>query len=151
MQVQQPWRDFLNQPLERKLGAAAFVVVVAVGVWSVWRFFASTPAVAASTRGQFVCAQTGKPFELTISPGITIPVHSPYSDSKTGYPAEFCYWTADGQIRSKPVHVLLNSYIGKREPTFCPDCDRLVRARNPQPVPGFPPPTRDQYQGNEDE
>jgi len=41
----------------------------------------------------------------------------------------------------------MNTYIGKPEPTFCPDCGRLVVARNPVAQPGMrPPPTREQWE-----
>jgi hypothetical protein len=61
----------------------------------------------------------------------------------TGYPAEACYWTADGGTKTEPTWVLMNAVLGKPGPTFCPDCGRLVVARNPMPGPGVkPPPTQ---------
>lgn len=146
-----PVRRLLRQPLGATLGIAATLVCIAAGVWTVWHALKPSPAIAASTKGLYICAQTGKAFSITITPGITVPVQSPYSGTKTGYPAELCLWTRDGQIRSEGVPVLLNVFIGKRGPTFCPDCGRLVRSRNPRPVPGKPPPTREQYRSGEEE
>jgi len=139
------------QPRGRVVLAISSVIGMALGIWSVAHYLGPSPAVAASTRGQYMCAETDKPFTLTITPGMTLPVRSPHSGKNTGYPAEFCYWTSDGNIRKEPVAVLLNSYLGKPGPTFCPDCARLVRARNPQPVPGHPPPTRQEYKHFEEE
>lgn len=138
-------RDSRQRP-HRRVAASIFgITCLVLAVWSIAHYLGPSPAVAASTHGQFICAETGKPFSLTITPGLTLPVRSPYSGKDTGYPAELCYWTKDGAIRTEPVPVLLNSYLGRRDPTFCPDCGRLVRSRNPQPVPGSAPPTRQQY------
>jgi hypothetical protein len=68
------------------------------------------------------------------------------SGKKVGYPAELCYWTADGKLRSEPVPVLLNEYRGQKGPTFCPDCGRLVRPQQSQPYPNAkPPPLKKDY------
>lgn len=94
----------------------------------------------------FVDATTGLGFRHELELGETIPVEAP-SGGKTGYPAELCYWTKDGQPKSDPTPVLLNSYIGKPGPTFCPDCGRLVVPRNPMAMPGMrPPPTREEWE-----
>ena len=75
-----------------------------------------------------------------------IPVESPYTNRPTGYEAELCYWTKDGKMRSEPYPVLLNSHARKPEPTFCPDCGRLVVPLNPAPSEGqSPPPTQPEY------
>lgn len=145
-------RDSFQRPHRRVVVSVFAITCLVMGIWTVAHYLGPSPAVAASTRGQFICAETGRSFSLTITPGLTLPVRSPYSRKNTGYPAEFCYWTKDGGIRTEPVPVLLNSYLGKREPTFCPDCGRLVRARNPRPVPGSPPPTtRQQFRHFEEE
>ena len=142
---------FLHQSRWQIAGLLFGILALPLGVWSVVHYLGPSPAVLASTHGQFICAQTLKPFALTITPGMTLPVPSPYSGKNTGYPAELCYWTSDGRIREAPVAVLLNSCLGKPGPTFCPDCGRLVRSRNPLPVPGSPPPTRQQFMHMEEE
>jgi hypothetical protein len=91
----------------------------------------------------YVCSQTGKAFKHRNVLGESVPVMSPYSGTNTGYPAEACYWTADGGTKTEPTWVILNQVLGKRGPTFCPDCGRLVVAHNPPPGPGVrPPPTQ---------
>lgn len=70
--------------------------------------------------------------------------------SPSGEPAflaELCHWTKDGKVRPTPFPVLLNQYIGVKDPTFCPDCDRLVVGQNPAPSgdPPTPPPTRAEF------
>jgi hypothetical protein len=107
----------------------------------------SPPGIAALKDATFICSETGKAYTHVLVLGDSIPLYSPYSGKNTGYPAEFCYWTADGHIKDTPTPVLLNSYIGVPGPTFCPDCGRLVVARNPRPGPNSkPPPTREEYE-----
>jgi hypothetical protein len=95
----------------------------------------------------YICTETLKTFRHKNEIGESIPILSPYSGKNTGVPAEPCYWTRDGGTKSEPTWVLVNEAIGSHEPTFCPDCGRLVRPRNPAPTPGAtPPPTREEYQ-----
>jgi hypothetical protein len=94
----------------------------------------------------FICAETKKPYEYELVAGSRIPAPSPFSGKDTGYPAELCYWTKDGKTKEEPTPVLLNRYLGKSDPTFCPDCGRLVVGHNPMPRPGAqPPPTQAEY------
>ena len=76
-----------------------------------------------------------KAFRYEIKIGDSVPVKAP-SGEKSGYPAELCYWTKDGQPKEDPTPVLLNQYVGKSGPTFCPDCGRLVVNHNPVAVAG---------------
>ena len=98
-----------------------------------------------------------QPLEVGKHRGDKIPVKAP-SGKNSGYLAEFCYWNKDGTAKKEPTPVLLNRYKGKPDPTFCPDCGRLVTAFNPPPRPGVkPPPTEDEMKarkpapGKEDE
>jgi hypothetical protein len=130
-----------------KVTAGVAVVVIFACLYVEVRNAIWPPAAAAMHEGSFICSQTGKVFQHEPKAGERIPVYSPYSGSNTGYPAEFCYWTADGQIKSDPTPVLLNLWIGTPGPTFCPDCGRLVVMHNPRPSPGDkPPPTREEYE-----
>lgn len=121
------------------------VIVIGIVVFQIKNYF--VPSVVAAERDRiFVDATTGKGFYHELEKGESIPVKAPSGDM-SGYPAELCYWTKDGQIKSDPTPVLLNSWIGKPGPTFCPDCGRLVVPNNPRPRPGDrPPPTREQYE-----
>ena len=139
-------REFFRTPAGRAVSVALVVLGTAALVWSVWNNFRSSDAVVISGERMFVCSDTGKPFEYTLKAGDKIPVLSPHSGKRTGYPAELCYWTKDGKIKDTPTAVLMNSAVNKPEPTFCPDCGRLVVRYNPRPVPGAkPPPTKDEY------
>jgi hypothetical protein len=120
-----------------------FVIIVAAaaGVW-----FLRRQTVVAPQRAVYVCSETLKPFDYELKVGDTIPVLSPYTGRQTGYPAEMCSWTKDGTVKERPTAVLLNSFAGKPEPTFCPDCGRLVVPHNPAPQAGAAPPvTKDKY------
>jgi hypothetical protein len=105
-----------------------------------------SPAMDAANERVYVCSETGKSFRVALKAGMGIPVHSPYSGKDTGYPAEECFWNADGSVKKDPTYVLLNEAVGKPGPTFCPECGRLVRGHNPAPQPGMrPPPTAAEY------
>ena len=128
--------------------AVAFVVVGLIAAVMAARGALGPSEAASLSRGRvFVDAETGKPFNHTLSVGEKFPIKAP-SGKETGWPAELCYWTKDGQIKSEPTYVLLNDRAipKKSGPTFCPDCDRLVSPQNPAPSPGTPPPpTRAEY------
>src|SRR6185503_17783054 len=129
-------RNFMDSPAG-KVTAGAVLVIAAIAVYlSVRANFGSSTAAALSRDRTFICAETKKPFEYTLKVGDQIPVKSPHSGKNTGYPAELCYWTKDGEIKDDPTPVLLKSHLGERGPTFCPDCGRLVVGHNPRPNPG---------------
>jgi hypothetical protein len=139
------FRTKAGQGVAVGLTAAALVLVVI----SVRNFLGGSPAAYAAER-VFICAETKKPFEYEIVAGSRIPAPSPHSGKDTGYPAELCYWTKDGKTKEEPTPVLLNSYLGKRDATFCPDCGRLVVGHNPMPQPGAkPPPTQSEFKPRE--
>lgn len=138
-------REFFRQPAGKAVAIGLFVVAMGVFTW-VLLSEGSNPAVDSSTERVFMCSETGKTFKYTIKVGDTIPVLSPYSNKKTGYEPERCYWTADGKAKREPTYVLLNETIGKPGPTFCPDCKRLVVPMNPPAIEGgTPPPTEAEY------
>jgi hypothetical protein len=137
--------EFFEKPAGKGVAVAIFVVAVALAFFTLKDSLFSSVVADERTR-LFIDATTGEGFRHELQLGETIPVMAP-SGNKTGYPAELCYWTKDGGIKSDPTPVLLNSYIGKPGPTFCPDCGRLVVPRNPRAMPGMkPPPTREEWE-----
>jgi hypothetical protein len=126
------------------------LIILALGglmYWSVRSNFGPTSAARMASERVFVCAKTGKSFSHTMEKGERIPVYSKFSGENTGFPAEMCFWNADGSIRTEGVPVLLNPYKGVSEPTFCPECGRLVVGHNPPPAPSHkPPPTKAEYE-----
>lgn len=80
------------------------------------------------------------PFQHPIRPGQPTPTTSPAG--LPAYPAELCFWTAEGHPKSSPTYVLLNAYQGNPAPTYCPDCNRLVLPNNPPPLPQQPAPPK---------
>jgi hypothetical protein len=126
--------------------AVCLVVVAAAGIWWLNMDSAADDLADSSRQRWFVCTETGKPFKVTLERGMQLPVVSPHSGKPTGVEAELCYWTKDGQPAQKPTPVLMNQLVGKAEPTFCPDCGRLVVGHNPRPAAGRkPPPTQSEY------
>jgi hypothetical protein len=74
----------------------------------------------------------GLAFAHTLKPFDDTPVTGP--TGKPAFRAELCYWTRDGKVKETPTPVLLNKYRNLPEPTYCPDCGRLVVLLNPPPL-----------------
>lgn len=90
----------------------------------------------------YIDSESNRTFEFDRSEGMKSPVKSPFTGKMTGYPASPCYWTKDGKIRKEPFWVLANRTKGVQEPTYCPDCDRLVDEQANEPYPGTEPPPK---------
>jgi hypothetical protein len=140
-------REFLRSTGGKVAAIALVLLAVLLAYYSVRSNFGNDLAAISADR-MFVDAKTGQPFEHTISIGEHFPVKAP-SGGNTGYPAEKCYWAKDGSVKKNPTPVLLNSWIGKSGPTFCPECGRLVVGHNPYPEPGAkPPPNEAEYKAS---
>lgn len=139
-------RHFLNTP-PGKVSIALLFAGALLLIWWQYNHAMGDGGVSDMSRGQiFMDASTGKPFTHTLGAGDTIPIKAP-SGGATGYPAELCFWTPDGKPRTEPVPVLMNEYKNVKGPTFCPDCNRLVRMRNPTPAESdAPPPTQSEWE-----
>jgi hypothetical protein len=138
--------DGIRQILRGKWGSRIAIGVLSLGVLgagvSLYGTFGGSQGAGLASDRVYMCTQTGKSYRHELTIGEKLPVYSPHSDRNTGYPAELCYWTTDGKISQEPTPVLLNSYKGEKEPTFCPTCSRLVVGLNPPPEPGSRPPPR---------
>jgi hypothetical protein len=129
-----------------KFAKVIAIVVLVVGCASVIAAILSTQKYDPTRYRWFMNASTNPPvpFQAELVPGTVYPIKAPSGGN--GYPAETCFWTADGKIKDQPTYVLLNSWVHKSGPTFCPDCGRLVVPHNPAPMAGdIPPPTRQEY------
>jgi hypothetical protein len=139
-------REFFNSTAGKAVAILLILVALGAAYYSIRSNLGRSEAADLSRDRMFICSETLKPFQHDIVEGEPYPVVSPFSGKNTGYPAEACYWTKDGQTKEQPTYVLLNLAIHKREPTFCPDCGRLVVGHNPRPQPGDkPPPTKSEY------
>ena len=134
-------REFFNSPAGKATAIGLVVLALVLAFWSFRSNFSGGDGVTLARDRTYIDANTGKPFEHSLSVGEILPVKAPSGGN--GYPAEWCYWTKDGKVKKEPTPVLLNEYVNKPGPTFCPDCGRVVRQHNPAPMPGVtPPPTR---------
>ncbi len=141
----QQFRRFTATLGGRVVSSIVALALVGFAVYSVRSFLAGdTPEDVSYTT--YIDTSTGKPFRHRNALGETQPIRAP-SGKDTGLPAQPCYWTADGGVKKDPDWVLLNSEVGRAEPTFCPYCHRLVVDHNPPPGPGVkPPPTQADYE-----
>lgn len=138
-------REWMNGTGGKVAGIILLFAALAAGYYGIRSAFGSGEAADLSRNRWFIDAKTGKAFRYELKLGDMIPVKAPSGDN-SGYEAELCYWTADGKTKPEPTLVLLNAHQGKPEPTFCPDCKRLVRPLNPTAVEGSkPPPTESEY------
>jgi hypothetical protein len=139
--------EALNRNPAGKYVATGFAILaVIVAGYFIFTNLGAGEVVADTRDRTFICSETGKTFQHEIEVGETFPVKSPHSGKNTGFPAEPCYWTKDAKPKDDPSWVLLNSNKGQPEPTFCPDCGRLVVPLNPFPTPtSRPPPTEPEY------
>lgn len=135
-------RKILKGPAGKIIAAIAVIAGIVFMLQGMRGLFGESVEAREARDRVFVCSETMKPFEYTIKLGDNIPVLSPHSGKNTGFPAEFCYWTADGKVKQEPTPVLLNARINKPGATYCPDCQRLVVEFNPPPIQGSPPPPK---------
>ena len=136
-------REILRKPQGKWVAAGLLVIGIAGAIYEAKGFVRTDPGAT----DIWVDMGTNPPstFTVHLSTGMTIPIDAP-SGAKKGYPAERCYWTKDGHVKSEPTYVVLNTRLGKPEPTFCPDCGRLVVAHNPLAEEGQrPPQTEEEY------
>lgn len=139
------FRDFLQSNAGKALSVGLIVVALGLVVRSIKSNFGPSDATTLSSNRLFIDSVTGKTFDHEVSLGEKMTITSPAGNP--GYPAELCFWNADGSIRTKPFPVLINDYIDKPGPTFCPDCGRLVVPHNPMAAIGVqPPPTKAEYE-----
>jgi hypothetical protein len=141
-------REFLRSGAGKALAGAVLLVGLVVAFFTLRGLFVSEGAEVSADR-MFVDSETGKPFRYEMSMNEKLPVKSP-GGKMSGYPAEACYWTKDGKPKTEPTWVFVKSvWKGTQEPTFCPDCGRLVVGHNPAAGPDKrPPPTKEEYEKN---
>ncbi|RYG86344.1 hypothetical protein EON77_03950 [bacterium] len=138
-------REFLKSTGGTIAGVVVTLVAVAAAAMSLKSSLGQSEAAAMANNKPFVDAETLKGFTYVPKLGDTIPVASPFTGKRTGYPAELCFWTKDGKEKAEPTYVLMNQAVGKSGPTFCPDCGRLVTLYNQRPGPTAKvPPTKDE-------
>ncbi len=120
-------------PLSGGVGLIVFFVLIGAAGFLTYRAFRmpgdpkpDPPPVT------YMCSETAKTFQHRVELGEKIPVESPHSKKKTGYPVEMCYcWDAEGKpTRSEPRYIIHNKWLGKEGDPVCPDCKKPVREHN---------------------
>lgn len=111
------------------------LLLVAAGVLA-WRSVSGPGDPGRDSRRRTVIdAQTREVFEdFAIRDGTRPPWKNPKTGVETLYPAEACFWAADGvSAKLDPTWVLLNEHAGLPGETTCPECGKPVRPHNPMP------------------
>lgn len=111
------------------------VLLLVAGLLAVRSLGLGTVDPGAASRSRVaIDAETGQVFEnFKLRDNDTVPWAHPSTGRRTMYPAEQCFWTADGKAKLTPTYVLLNEYKGDSTPTTCPDCGKPVVGHNPLP------------------
>ncbi len=109
---------------------AGSIVVGIVLVISVYRTLGGDN-IPANTR-RLMCAETGELFPCELTPDMPkFPHENPKTGRRTLYPVEVCYNGPCLERGGTPV--ILNTWLKKPEPTYCPVCGHIVRSHNPGP------------------
>jgi hypothetical protein len=120
-------------------GLAVCVLLLALAGFMTYRTLTTAPPpVPEPIETIFMCSEKHMTFPYAMRAGESWPVVSPFTNQRTGYPVEHCYWTKDGKRKATPTYVILNEHLGKPGDTICPDCGRVVIGHNPPPPPGTP-------------
>ena len=131
----------------RRLHLACIALAGLFGIWRIVTTLSPTLAQQACANRLFIDSVTGKTFHAAIHVGQTMPVASPFTGRKTGYPVAWSWWSRNGAPLHSPEPVLMNFWLGLNGPTFAPLSGRLVYPMETKPYPGQPPPpTRREYE-----
>ncbi len=121
-------------PLSGSLGLfVSIVLLIGAGYLAYTTFYQAKPVKPEPVERLYLCQETHKTFIYKRGQDEKLPVMSPYSHKRTGYPCERCFYGKDGKVKDKPTYVILNTYVGKTGETHCPECGRLVVGHNPDP------------------
>jgi hypothetical protein len=121
-------------PLSGGLGIIVFLALFGAAGYLTYKTLTTAPIPEAEPiPGTFMCIVTNKIFEHSMNEGDHWPVLSPFSQKKSGYPVERCFWTPDGKRKETPDYVVLKETLGKSGDTICPVCGRIVLGHNPVP------------------
>ena len=91
-------------PLSGPLGIFVFVLLFSAAGYLAYQTLTNPPIPdPVPEKTDFVCTETHKHFEYAMKMGEKWPVPSPFSGKISGYPAETCYWTRDGNRKSEPT------------------------------------------------
>ena len=119
----------MSPGLKKRLIIAASILIGIYFAYSVYSNVAGE-GVPANTR-QVMDAETGKLFSEEMRPGLgPYPHVNPKTGKKTLYPIEWCYNGPCGKKGGTPV--ILDPWLERAEPTYCPECGHVVRFHNPR-------------------
>ncbi len=136
------FREYLGTKGGQYVAIVGLVLALVALSYTIYSNLGGSDAASLSSERVFLCVETNKSYEMELKAGMRIPAPSPFSGKDTGYLAELCYWTADGNPKKEPTAVVLNEELGKPGNTYCPDCGRLVVHYNPPATEGAKPPPK---------
>jgi hypothetical protein len=122
----------MSDDVKKILLGTAVLILGIFAVVKVAGFFGGEEHVARANMRTLMDAQTKDlfHFELTEDWG-PYPHKNPKTGTETLYPIELCFNRTCAK-KKEGTPVILNTWLGKPEPTFCPECGSLVRFHNPR-------------------
>lgn len=122
---------------QKKYGTIA-LLVLSGGVLAVmlWRTFASEEYPADFRT--IMDSETGELFKVRTEELKPYPMRNPKTGTDTLYRTEVCFYGEECR-KSGGTRVIMNTYLHKEEPTYCPVCGHVVRFHNPLPSDYTPP------------
>ena len=123
----------MDEGLKRNILIGVIVVALGVAGYFTWTtFFGPSDVTATANTFTLMDAETGKLHQVELTPDLQPYPHvNPKTGRATLYPTEVC-WRGEC-LKKGGTHVILNSWVGKDEPTTCPVCGSGVRPHNPGP------------------
>ena len=125
----------MNESLKKTLLAVVAACLLGYAGYAVWSSWGGGSVVANANTRTLMDSETGELFRMRLRIGMSFPLENPKTGKKTLYPTEVCW--AGKCLKKGGTHVILNHWLGKKGPTYCPVCGSLVVPHNPGPK--YPP------------
>jgi hypothetical protein len=124
---------------QKRIGSIVLAVVT-IGTLVVvfWRNYGSEEIPANSRT--LMDSETGEFVKVRTEDLKPYPMLNPKTGKNTLFRTEVCLWGDECRKRGG-THVIMNTLMGKPEPTYCPVCKHVVRFHNPVPEDYVPPST----------
>lgn len=117
--------------MKKALATIVAVLLVGYAGYAIFSGLGEPDFVANANMRVLMDSETGEQFEIEISPDTEPYPHvNPKTGTTTLFPTEVCYARGCGSF-PKGTRVILNVWLDKKGPTYCPNCGALVVPMNP--------------------
>lgn len=121
----------MSDGLKKTILGVVAAGLIGYAAYAVWGTIGGGAEISKANTKGFKDSETGEVFQIKLEIGMKFPLENPKTGKNTLYPTEICY--AGKCLKKGGTYVILNSTLGKDEPTYCPECGTIVVPRNPGP------------------